>query len=332
MAAATRSGAPTMTHVSAPRSPPSRGPPANRDVRASGVSDLPDGRAPRPDEHARLVRTRHALRHRILAPVEAVRPGAVRSVEFARGVGTRGDPFARRDGGGDPIGRADRDELFRLAHHPRVAPRLLAQTTNGASARSDDAPSAATHGDSPFDLTRTRRADPAAILVDVRAVAVAVDGVRDGANLRGGGVTGGTIDGGDDALARAFVDAHACARARLDVPDDGAPRAVDSALRSDIDANREIRHRTRDRDGDGNLREVRLADAANLRLGARDGVGVDARERQPTLALRQLDFHAVAKFEVAHRATAAADDATLATTVVRHDRRRGRGSSRRRGR
>ena len=279
------------------------------------------------------MRTRHALRHRIFAPGEAVRPGAVRSVEFPRGVGTRGeDPFARRDGGGDPIGGADRDELFRLAHHPRVAPRLLAQTTNGASARSDDAPSAATHGDSPFDLARTRRAECSAILVDVRAVAVAVDGVRDGANLRGGGVTGGAIDGGDDALARAFVDAHARARARLDVPDDGAPRADDSALRSDVDANSEIRHRTRDRDGDGNLREVRLADAANLRLGARDGVGVDARERQPTLALRQLDFHAVAKFEVAHRATAAADDATLATTVVRHDRRRGRGSGRRRGR
>ena len=123
---------------------------------------------------------------------------------------------ARGDGGGDAIGRAHGDELFRLAHHPRVAPRLLAQTANGAPARSHDAPSAATHGDPPFDLAGSRRAQSAAIVVEFEplAVAVAVDGVRDGANLRGGGVDGGAIDGGDDALARAFVDAHARARAR----------------------------------------------------------------------------------------------------------------------
>ena len=76
--------------------------------------------APRGPMSTRLVRTRHALRHRILAPGEDVRPGAARSVGGRPGRRMRGeDPFARRDGGGgDPTGRADRDELFR----PRAPP------------------------------------------------------------------------------------------------------------------------------------------------------------------------------------------------------------------
>ena len=48
--------------------------PSNRDLRAGGIPDFPYGRPPRPDDHPRLVRTRHVFRHRTLAPAGTSAP------------------------------------------------------------------------------------------------------------------------------------------------------------------------------------------------------------------------------------------------------------------